>query len=250
MAVEFADQTKCWIDLAQSSDTEVVCEVDGFDLATLGSFNYIIDIVLSMGSVQGTSPGPFDVATSKIDSLSVSPATVSPVVRQELTINVGALTNTGALASEFTATLVSQADPTVQRQLYVKSFTETNWQFVVVFPGAMSGLYWIRISHANMGRIDMYPLQLTVESKVLALSHQSGSLLGGTVLTIDGTNFSSDPLDNPVKVGDHQCNVESSTPTQIKCRIAATGITDLTTTIQTNVIVFLRTQEEAQWSVP
>jgi len=63
-----------------------------------------------------------------------------------------------------------------------------------------------------MGRIDMSPLTLTVESTVTAISHTSGSLLGGTLLTIDGTNFSNDPLDNPVKVGDYNCLVESTTP--------------------------------------
>ena len=58
----------------------------------------------------------------------------------------------------------------------------------------------------------MSPLTLTVESTVTGISHTSGSLLGGTLLTIDGTNFSNDPLDNPVKVGDYHCLVEFTTP--------------------------------------
>ena len=41
----------------------------------------------------------------------------------------------------------------------------------------------------------------------------TGSALGGTLVTIDGINFSDDPLDNPVKVGDHYCLVQTTSPT-------------------------------------
>jgi len=39
-------------------------------------------------------------------------------------------------------------------------------------------------------------------------------------MTIDGMNFSDKSiLDNPVKVGNTYCLVESTTKTQIKCRV-------------------------------
>ena len=50
---------------------------------------------------------PIDIATTKIDSVAVSPASVSPVVRQDLDITVGSLPMPGAQVSEFTAMLVS-----------------------------------------------------------------------------------------------------------------------------------------------
>jgi len=61
---------------------------------------------VSVSGVQAQS-SPIDIATSKIDSVSVSPASVSPVVRQDLDITVGTLPVSGAQASEFTAMLVS-----------------------------------------------------------------------------------------------------------------------------------------------
>lgn len=59
-------------------------------------------------------------------------------------------------------------------------------------------------------------------------------------------NFSNEPLDNPVKVGDTYCLVKTSTPTQIVCQIDRTGKLVTTPNIDTQTIVFLRTSEEAQ----
>ena len=54
---------------------------------------------------------------------------------------------------------------------------------------------------------------ITSEGKVTGISSSGGSMLGGQYVTIDGVNFSNEPLDNPVKVGDTYCLVKTSTPT-------------------------------------
>lgn len=43
--------------------------------------------------------------------------------------------------------------------------------------------------------------------KVTGFTPATVSVHGGSLVTIDGLNFSDDPLDNPVKVGDHYCLV-------------------------------------------
>lgn len=116
----------------------------------------------------------------------------------------------------------------------------------IKFPGAESGNYYVQVNSANIGRIDKTPLSLEVIGKMTEFSPKTGSFLGGTLMTIDGLNFSDDPYDNPVKVGDHYCLVETTSPTQITCRVMDTAMTSASTT---NVIVFLRTQEEAQSDV-
>jgi hypothetical protein len=63
------------------------------------------------------------------------------------------------------------------------------------------------------------------------------------LVTIDGINFSTDPLDNPVKVGNFWCLVETTSVSQITCRIMETT---LGAAEQTELIVFLRTSEEAK----
>jgi hypothetical protein len=61
-------------------------------------------------------------------------------------------------------------------------------------------------------------LQLSVSSKITAVSPLSGSIYGGALVTITGENFSNEPLDNPVKIGNNYCYVITSSPTQITCR--------------------------------
>lgn len=113
----------------------------------------------------------------------------------------------------------------------------------IKFPGADSGIYYVQISSTQVGRIDQNPLVLTVEGRITSFSPASGSALGGTLITIDGVNFSDDPLDNPVKVGNNYCLVQTTSSSQITCRVMETGTSQPSST---NILVFLRTSEEAQ----
>lgn len=61
-------------------------------------------------------------------------------------------------------------------------------------------------------------LMLTVEGKVTGVSPLTGSIYGGALVTITGENFSNDPLDNPVKIGNNYCYVITTSPTEITCR--------------------------------
>jgi len=56
---------------------------------------------------------------------------------------------------------------------------------------------------------------------VTAVSPSTGSALGGTIVTITGTNFSDEPLDNPVLIGNSICYVQSTSATSIECKIEA-----------------------------
>jgi len=68
----------------------------------------------------------------------------------------------------------------------------------VMFGGAWSGLYQISIRHKVFGLVDTSGLVLTVGSNVTSYSPMTGSIYGGTELTITGTNFGSEFTDNPV----------------------------------------------------
>jgi len=50
-------------------------------------------------------------------------------------------------------------------------------------------------------------LQLDVHGTVTGISPLVGSKYGGALITITGENFSDDPLDNPVMIGDNYCYV-------------------------------------------
>jgi hypothetical protein len=58
-----------------------------------------------------------------------------------------------------------------------------------MFGGAYTGMFRISIRHKNYGLLDTENMLLDVSSKVTAVSPQTGSIHGGTLLTITGTNF-------------------------------------------------------------
>jgi len=145
--------------------------------------------------------------------------------------------------SDFTATLISRDDPDFFRPLYVMDVDDATKTVVIKFPGAESGNYNIALVGKVVGRIDKVPLAITVTSSVTSISHASGSLHGGQLMTIGGVNFSNDKYDNPVKVGDYWCLVQTTSPTEITCRIMETFATEISTV---NTLVFLRTSEEAK----
>jgi len=62
-------------------------------------------------------------------------------------------------------------------------------------------------------------------------------------VTIDGTNFSDDKYDNPVKVGDNWCLVQTTSISQITCRVMETFTDEIKAAL---VLTFLRTSEEAE----
>jgi hypothetical protein len=76
----------------------------------------------------------------------MDPTSVSPVLKSELTIfladDYAAILN----REDFTATLYSEADSTLEKELYVMSVDESSKSIQVKFPGAPSGQYSIQIS--------------------------------------------------------------------------------------------------------
>jgi hypothetical protein len=95
-------------------------------------------------------------------------------------------------------------------------------------------------------------LRFTVGSEVSSFSPQSGSIYGGTLITIHGNNWSTDKLNNPVSIsyngalGATFCYVKTTSETKITCRIQdfATG-KEKEDQKEGKLLVFLKTSEEA-----
>ena len=85
---------------------------------------------------------------------------------------------------------------------------------------------------------------------VTSVSPLTGSIYGGTLLTITGSNFGDAYTDNPVQIsltggiGSVDCYVETTMATQITCRIDS-DTTDVAAGQGGEVITFLKTSEEA-----
>jgi hypothetical protein len=69
-----------------------------------------------------------------------------------------------------------------------------------MFGGAYSGTYSVQIRHKNFGLVDTSALRFIVGSEITSISPRVGSVYGGQLLTITGTNWDSDPQNNPVSI--------------------------------------------------
>jgi hypothetical protein len=69
-----------------------------------------------------------------------------------------------------------------------------------MFGGAYSGTYSVQIRHKNFGLVDTADLRFIVGSEITSISPRIGSVYGGQLLTIHGTNWDSDPQNNPVSI--------------------------------------------------
>lgn len=216
--------------------------VSGFDPATLDTSSAYA-ITIQVNGIDNTDLSVMILQT-KQSGQTVSPNHVSPVLSQVLTINLeSTYPMTLNSADEFSATLTSQEDPDFVRTLYVMSVNDADKSLQIKFPGADSGMYNIMLIGEGVGRIDKDPLELTVGSQVTGISPVQGSVLGGTLVTIDGINFSDDKYDNPVKVGNNWCLVQTTSVSQITCRVMETFTDETSTDL---VLTFLRTSEEAE----
>ena len=90
--------------------------------------------------------------------------------------------------------------PDYKRYLNVLAVNNTANTITCMFGGAWSGLYRVHIRHKTYGMVDTADHLFNVSSTMTSLSPLTGSMYGGTLLTIQGTNFGSVFTDNPVEI--------------------------------------------------
>ena len=88
---------------------------------------------------------------------------------------------------------------------------------------------------------------LTTEGIVQSISPSSGSIYGGTLITITGRTFSSVLNDNIILVGTTPCLAVTGSDFEVKCRLQAPKTAPTAGTVET-LRFFLKTSEEATCS--
>jgi hypothetical protein len=144
------------------------------------------------------------------------------------------------------------------RKLAVTAVDDAAKTVTVIFGGAYSGTYNIAVRHKDFGLIDTDDIILTVGSEVTSYSPNTGSIYGGTLLTIHGTNW--DPKvkeNNPVQIsyngalGSTHCFVQTTAVDKITCRIQEFEEKDKKEDgKEGKMLVFLKTSEEAACENP
>lgn len=135
----FNDGTSC--DVTWAADSELECEVAGFDPATIDTVNdYTVS--LTINGVLDTSVTVSLLPTKQV-GLSVSPSSVSPVLSSEITVTLDSAYPHAMVKEDFKAHLVNDADSTIIRPLYVMSVDDAAKSILIKFPGAESGNYHV-----------------------------------------------------------------------------------------------------------
>jgi hypothetical protein len=183
--------------------------------------------------------------------VSIAPASVNPTLKTKVTITLDPNFPGTLNRKDFSVSATNTKDAKNVRLLNVIEVDQTKKTLLCMFGGAWSGQYKISIRQNNYGLLDTdtNKVELTVESTVSSVSPQTGSIYGGTLLTIKGTNFGKEFTDNPVQistlgaVGSVDCFLQKISTTEIQCRLDTTTQEDKK---KGEVVVFLKTSEEAK----
>jgi hypothetical protein len=125
----------------------------------------------------------------------------------------------------------------------VDSFAST---ITVKYGGSYSDTYSLKVTSLSYGGFSTSGVTFVSKGEVTSFSPISGSVYGGTLITIIGQTFSTEATDNPVMIGTTLCAIVSTSETEIKCRtkprLSGTAGSDTLT-------VFLKVSEEGVCSV-
>jgi hypothetical protein len=180
----------------------------------------------------------------------LTPDSVSPVLKTNVTIQLPTDFPYTLDKADFSVNATDVSNSSYIRFMNVIDADDDAKTITCKFGGAESGTFRILIRHSATGIIESDGLMLDVNAYVDSYSPTSGSIYGGTLLTIDGRNFGDVYTDNPVQISTNggvdsiDCYVEETSATQIKCRID-TDIVAREAALEGAMVVFLKTSEEA-----
>ena len=163
------------------------------------------------GAVQADVPG-LETDPDPLKATGISPATMSPIALGTIVVQLDAATypSAGMTKEDFTVFIEPIELETTQlvinnggrRQLNVIAVDTSLKTITLKYGGAYSGTYSLSITSVANGMIDTHPLELLVVFQITSFSPTTGSLYGGTKLTITGGPFiPGDLRQTLIKVG-------------------------------------------------
>jgi len=177
------DVTSC-IPLTSTS-TEFTCLTARFGRDPSTSLGLTLDIEVMINDL--IVPNSLTVTMSPTPSPYVLmwPESISPVLKQDIEFELGGDYTLASLNKDhFTVRLINTEAPDYYKDLKVNEVDEDLNTFTCKFGGAWSGDYTVEIRHVELGMLDTSFLLLAVESDYTSIVPRSGSIYGGTLLTI------------------------------------------------------------------
>lgn len=196
-------------------------EIDFYVPACSTTGSQTVDIQMGALTDNSLSFTYTDAAGSAPTITSLSPASANPGVKGILEISGTSFGNDASLAQVF----LSNATGKIYR---LNIFELNNTYIKTGLPGGLPGVFTVEVNlAASLGdSIAAAPgtNTFTYVFSVSSISPATGSIHGGTLLTITGQNFATEPQQTLVYVGDTLnwfCTIETITTTEIKCRTPA-----------------------------
>ena len=123
----------------------------------------------------------------------ITPNSVSPVLKQILTLSVASFTGTLDI-DDLSVYAVATTNPSIVRYINVVEVgNDSGNQYIKVkFGGSESGLYNVFVRSRAYGRFDTTGITLKLIGVVTDYNPKQGSVHGGTLITITGYHFSND----------------------------------------------------------
>jgi len=239
-----AQQTTCTPQT--STSTELVCLTGAFDQSVSAGQTVGVTVVINGQTVANTLS--MTTMTTTKAGQTLSPDSANPTLKTQINITLESTFPYTLNKSHFSVNATNITNPSYMRMMNVIAVYDSSKTITCMFGGAWSGEYQISIRHKDFGLLDTTGLHLTVGSNVTSYTPMVGSIYGGTLLTITGTNFGKEFTDNPVQistlgaVGSIDCFLEAISQTEIKCRLDKANKTDGT---EGKMLVFLKVSEEA-----
>jgi hypothetical protein len=177
-----------------SSSNELVCLTSAFnegDISTTMTPTLVIN-----GKTVSHSKN-LDTKSVVYSATSITPSSSSPVLKKDVVIQLDTAFPFTLNRDDFTVNATSVDDSSYIRYLRVNEIDDSAKTLTCKFGGAESGSFLISVRHADYGLIKS-ELILDVNSYVTGISPSTGSMYGGTLITIQGTNFGDTYTDNPV----------------------------------------------------
>lgn len=227
-----AQKTKCVPQV--SSYEKFVCLTDRFDKSASSGKTHKIKVTINSLVVQQDLS--LEMKTEVKSGLTLAPNSVSPVLKNKIKIQIDTNFPYTLSKDEFSVNATQLSNNTVHiahsltKQLNVVEVDDAAKTITVLFGGAYSGKYQIKIRHLVFGLLNTDGIILDVGAYVTSVSPLQGSIYGGTLLTIKGSNFGNVYTDNPVQIsflgaiGSRHCFVEKTGPTEIQCRIDSSEV--------------------------
>jgi len=123
------------------------------------------------------------MSTTKAGIL-VAPPSANPTLKTKINITLEADFPYTLDRNDFSVNATNVSNPAYFRQMNVIGADDSTKTITCMFGGAWSGLYQLSIRHRQFGLLETVGITLVVGSNVTNVSPDSGSIYGGTLITI------------------------------------------------------------------